>query len=242
MLVRVAGRLLIVFTMTLLVFSVPVARPAATVAASAPSVPQGLTATAHDNFVIKLSWKPSVGASGTMRYRVFRNGTAIGTKQAATTFTDKRSKANTFKYQVRAIDSAGRRSALSPAVTISSVKSTSLSGSAPATRRPSVPQGLTGQAESNFVVKLSWGTSVSSASGTMRYRVFRNGVAIGRLQTATTYSDQRARARTFRYQVRAVDSAGRRSALSPAITVTTVRVASSPSPSVSPSADPSPSA
>ncbi|CAN5689740.1 hypothetical protein BH23CHL7_BH23CHL7_13830 [soil metagenome] len=93
--------------------------PAGVAPASGPTVPQGLTATAANNYVVTLSWQPSSSsASGTLRYRVFRNGVAIGTKQTATTFTDQRSKVNTFSYQVRAIDAAGRKSALSPPVTI----------------------------------------------------------------------------------------------------------------------------
>ncbi|HVM31446.1 MAG TPA: peptidoglycan recognition family protein, partial [Candidatus Limnocylindrales bacterium] len=63
----------------------------------APTVPQGLVASAHDNFVIKLSWQPSSSSvAGTIRYRVFRNGSAIGTQQTALTYTDQRLKVNTF--------------------------------------------------------------------------------------------------------------------------------------------------
>ncbi|HVM30075.1 MAG TPA: hypothetical protein VM305_04820 [Candidatus Limnocylindrales bacterium] len=195
-----------------------------TAPAAAPSVPQGLAATAHDNFVVKLSWNASVSAAaGTVRYRVFRDGVAIGTKQTATTFTDQHLAAATFKYQVRAIDAAGNKSALSAAVTVSSVLVAGSSGSTNPGQNtgPTVPQALTATAETGFVVKLTWHASSSSAAGPIHYRVFRNGKAIGTKQTALTFIDQRNKVNTFTYQVRAIDSAGRRSALSPPITITT---------------------
>jgi hypothetical protein len=204
-----------------------------------PTVPEGLTATAHDNFVIKLSWQASSSSvAGPIHYRVFRNGTAIGTQQLALTYTDQRKAANTFEYKVRAIDAAGNKSALSAPVTITAVQyadgsaptpaptptpapSPSPSPTPPPSSGPSVPQGLTAVAEPGFVVKLSWQASTSSVAGTIRYRVFRNGSAIGTQQTALTYTDQRKKVNTFSYQVRAIDAAGNKSALSPPITVTT---------------------
>ncbi len=186
-----------------------------------PSVPQGLTASAQDNFVISLSWQPSTASvSGPVQYRVFRDGTAIGTKQSATTFTDQRTKANTFSYQVRAIDAAGNKSALSAPVTISSTKN---AGGTPPPSGVTVPQGLSASAHDNFVISLSWQPSSSSVAGTIRYRVFRNGTAIGTKQSATTFNDQRTKANTFSYQVRAIDAAGNKSALSPPVTISSRR-------------------
>ncbi|CAN5757925.1 hypothetical protein BH23CHL7_BH23CHL7_10040 [soil metagenome] len=86
-----------------------------------PSVPQGLTAVPDNNFVIRLSWQPSTSSTaGPIRYRVWRDGVAIGTKQTALTYVDQRKKVNTFTYRVRAIDAAGLKSALSPPITITS--------------------------------------------------------------------------------------------------------------------------
>ena len=201
-----------------------------------PTVPAGLTATAHDNFVIKLAWQASTSSvAGPIHYRVFRNGTAIGTQQLALTYTDQRKAANTFEYRVRAIDAAGNKSELSPPVTITAVQHTGGSPSptptpspgpsptptTPPTGGPTVPQGLVASAHDNFVIKLAWQPSSSSVAGTIRYRVFRNGTAIGTQQTALSYTDQRKKVNTFSYQVRAIDAAGNKSALSPPITVTT---------------------
>jgi hypothetical protein len=188
--------------------------------AAGPSVPQGLTGTPDNDFVIRLSWEPSVGAPEPLKYRVFRNGTAIGTLQTATTYVDQRSTENTFSYQVRAVDAAGRKSALSPPISVTSKKSVT---SPPPATGPSVPQGLSATPGSNFVINLSWQASTSDQAGQIRYRVFRSGNAIGTLQTSLTFVDQRNKANTFSYQVRAVDAAGHKSALSPPVTVTSRR-------------------
>jgi hypothetical protein len=120
----------------------------------------------------------------------------------------------------RAVDAAGRKSALSPPISVTSTKSVT---SPPPATGPSVPQGLTATPGSNFVINLSWQASTSDQAGTIRYRVFRNGNAIGSLQTSLTFVDQRSKVNTFTYRVRAVDAAGHKSALSPPVTVTSRR-------------------
>jgi hypothetical protein len=188
-----------------------------------PTVPAGLTAIARDGHLIELSWQASYSSnSGPIHYRLFRDGVAIGKRQLGLSYWDQRSKSRTFQYQVRAIDALGIQSELSVPVTITSV----LHGDGPGTTDtdlPSVPAGLTATAHDGYVVQLSWQPSISGVAGPIRYRVFRNGKAIGTKQTALTLTDKRRRARTFQYQVRAIDAAGRRSPLSAPVTVTTVR-------------------
>jgi hypothetical protein len=90
-------------------------------ALQAPStVPTALTAVAESNFVIRLSWQPSITATPTTMYRVFRNGRAIGKKQSGLEFIDKRPKAKWLTYRVRAIYADGSKSALSPPIRIKS--------------------------------------------------------------------------------------------------------------------------
>jgi hypothetical protein len=95
---------------------------AATVLAdtSAPSRPAGLTATAGSRSAA-LSWTASSDNVGVSGYRVFRDGTQVGTS-ASTSYTDSGlAPATTYSYTVEAYDAAGNRSAASaPAsVTIS---------------------------------------------------------------------------------------------------------------------------
>ena len=85
-------------------------------------MPQGLTATHAGGGTVSLAWQQSTSDNAPVRYRVFRNGRAIGTKQTALTYTDQLAKGVTARYQVRAIDSSGAKSALSPSLTFSAVK------------------------------------------------------------------------------------------------------------------------
>jgi D-alanyl-D-alanine carboxypeptidase len=86
---------------------------------------------------------------------------------------------------------------------------------------PSVPTGLAGVAGDDRYVTLTWDASTDNLPGTITYRVLRNGTAIGTRQTSTSYIDRPA-AGTHRYQVRAIDAAGNKSALSSSIYVTAV--------------------
>jgi cellulose 1,4-beta-cellobiosidase len=175
-------------------------------------VPQGLSATQASGGAVNLSWQPSTSsAAGTMRYRVFRDGVAIGSKQTATTYTDHPAAGNRT-YQVRAIDAAGYKSALSPGVAVV-VEAESSDASAPDTTAPSVPQGLTATALGYRRVALAWQPSTDDSGGTVRYRVIRNRRLVATV-TGTSFTDRPRYAGTYSYKLRAVDAAGNRSALS----------------------------
>jgi hypothetical protein len=86
------------------------------------------------------------------------------------------------------------------------------------TTPPSVPRGLTGESLGYRRVGLSWRASTDDSGGTIRYRIFRNGVRI-KTVTTTSYVDRPAYPGWYRYKVRAVDEAGNRSAFSTKISV-----------------------
>ncbi len=100
--------------------------------ASPPSVPAGLKTTSVTASSVALSWTASTDSGGTLAgYTVYRNGTSIGTANAATTtFTDSTAQpSTTYSYTVDAFDTAGNHSAQStalpvttPAAAASSVK------------------------------------------------------------------------------------------------------------------------
>jgi D-alanyl-D-alanine carboxypeptidase len=98
----------------------------------APSVPTALVGVAGDERYVTLGWKPSTdNMPGTIYYRVFRNGSSIGTRQTATMYVD-RPTAGTHRYQVRAIDAAGNKSALSASVYVTAVEQLTLTETRPA--------------------------------------------------------------------------------------------------------------
>ena len=82
-----------------------------------PSKPAGLTATATARSA-SLSWTAAADDVGVSGYRVFRDGTQVGTT-ASTSYTDSGlTPATTYSYTVEAYDAAGNRSAASdPAIT-----------------------------------------------------------------------------------------------------------------------------
>ena len=82
----------------------------------APSVPGSLAAAPRSGRYVKLTWAASRdNVPGTIRYRLFRDGTAIA-RTAMLTFTDRPS-AGKHTYRVRAIDASGNLSAKSVGVT-----------------------------------------------------------------------------------------------------------------------------
>ncbi len=83
---------------------------------TAPTVPSGIAAAPRSFRYVDLSWKASFdNMPGTIRYRVFRDGAAIGTTTLVT-FTD-RPRIGRHSYRVRAVDPAGNRSVKSAAAT-----------------------------------------------------------------------------------------------------------------------------
>ena len=77
---------------------------------SAPSIPQGLGATAISSTQINLAWNSSTDNVGVAGYRIYRGGTAIGTT-TSTTYSDTGLTASTsYTYTVTAYDAANNES------------------------------------------------------------------------------------------------------------------------------------
>jgi len=80
---------------------------------TAPTVPTGLSATGVSSTQINVGWTASTDNVGVTGYRVFRNGTQVGTP-AATTYQDTGlAPGTTYTYTVSALDAAGNESAQS---------------------------------------------------------------------------------------------------------------------------------
>jgi chitodextrinase len=72
----------------------------------APTAPTGLTVTATSQTTVSLGWTASSDNVGVTGYRIFRNGTQVGTS-ISTTYTDTGLAASTaYDYTVKAIDAA----------------------------------------------------------------------------------------------------------------------------------------
>jgi len=82
-----------------------------------PTTPTALKATATSGLTVSLSWSASTDNSGgTVTYRVYRDGNAVGTQQPGLTYVDHPTKAGSHSYVVKAMDPAGNTSAASTRV------------------------------------------------------------------------------------------------------------------------------
>ncbi|MCX8131224.1 MAG: PA14 domain-containing protein [Clostridia bacterium] len=80
----------------------------------APSVPSGLTASAVSSTQINLRWNSSTDNAGIAGYKIYRNGTHIGTVTSGTSYSDGGLTANTtYVYTILAFDASGNSSAQS---------------------------------------------------------------------------------------------------------------------------------
>ncbi|HEX5403377.1 MAG TPA: hypothetical protein VFX16_13850 [Pseudonocardiaceae bacterium] len=88
-------------------------------AAVPPAIPAQLVA-AVDHNAVELTWKAATGSHPVTQYVVFRDGKKVATVQGATTWRDTTAAAgHKYAYQVRAMDSTGAGSPLSPKVSVS---------------------------------------------------------------------------------------------------------------------------
>ncbi len=84
---------------------------------ASPTVPGGVTGTPTSPTTVDLTWQPATDDTGVTEYRVFRDGTQVGTS-ATTSFTDTGLTAGTaYAYTVAAADAAGNVSAPSAPAT-----------------------------------------------------------------------------------------------------------------------------
>ena len=85
---------------------------------TAPSVPAGLKASAASQSSVTISWNASTDNVGVAGYKVYRNGTQVGST-AGLSYTDSGLSASTaYSYSVAAFDAANNTSAVCAAVSI----------------------------------------------------------------------------------------------------------------------------
>src|SRR5262249_4027744 len=96
----------------------PASPPPPTADTSPPSVPTGVAATAVSGTQINLSWLASTDNVGVSGYKVFRNGTQVGTATITSYQDAGLSGGSTYGYTVAAYDAAGNASAPSSSVSV----------------------------------------------------------------------------------------------------------------------------
>ncbi len=181
---------------------------------TAPSTVGSLSTSVVSGPAALVTWSPASDDSGVAAYRIWRDGTELGTT-SATAFQDPDVVAgSTYTYAVAAVDTWGNvGSPVSRSVTIPTVDS----------RAPSAPGDLSATVDRKGHVSLSWAASSDDVAVT-GYTVTREGGRKALLSTLTTllstsYDDRPGRG-TWTYTVVATDAAGKTSA-PVSVTVTT---------------------
>lgn len=178
----------------------------------APSVPTNVAASSTVSTTVNVSWAASTDNVGVAGYRVFRNGSQIGTSVTTSYVDGTVSGSTSYSYRVSAYDAANN----------SSAQSTAASVTTPDTIPPTAPTSLSASAVSTSQINLSWGASTDvGGSGLAGYRIYRGGSFINST-SSTSYSDTGlATATAYSYTVASYDQATNTSAQSDTASATT---------------------
>jgi Ca2+-binding RTX toxin-like protein len=190
-----------------------------------PTVPGGLTATTTTSpLAVALSWSPSTDDLSAVSYRIYRNGSQVGTSTTNSWTDSGVAQTTSYSYTVRAIDSASNLGDASSSTQVAT----------PDVTAPSVPSGLSATASAGGV-SLGWQPASDNVAVT-GYEISRDHAVLG-VTGATTYSDLAAPSvGTLTYAIVALDAAGNRSA--PASVSLTLAASPPPPPPPPPSPPP----
>ena len=176
-----------------------------------PGPPGNLQATVTATGDVDLTWDAATDNVGVTAYRIYRDDQLLVTVGATTSHTDLDVPLGDHRYEVRAVDAAGRVSdASNPAdVTVTD------------TQAPSAPANLSATAVSPSQIDLAWEPATDDVAVTA-YEIHRDGALLTTIGPATSYSDGVIAPATHTYEVRALDAAGNRSDPSNSDTATVV--------------------
>jgi chitodextrinase len=191
---------------------------------TAPTVPEGLLATAVGQNAITLTWLAATDDVRVGGYRVFRDGVAAAlVTVTGNSFSDSGLAAgSTHSYRVAAIDAALNQSAQSNTATAT----TSLTNSSTTpsdNASPTAPLGLTATGISSSQISLTW-NAASDNIGVAGYKIYRDGFAteVATIMSGTAFVDSfLIGSTTHSYTVQAFDVAGNMSAQSQPAAATT---------------------
>jgi chitodextrinase len=177
---------------------------------AAPTVPAALVASAITNTSVTLTWTASTDNVGVTAYEVFRGTVSQGTTDATTMVVNGLTPATAYTLRVRARDAAGRWSAQSVALVVTTTNDTT---------PPSVPDGLASTGLTLDALTVVWNASTDDLAVTA-YEVYRDGVSVATTAVPSFSFTGLVLNTSYAIRVRARDAAGNFSALSAPLTVT----------------------
>lgn len=163
---------------------------------TAPSAPSGLSATASSSAKVDLAWSASTDNVGVAGYRIYRDGTEIGTSTVASFADTSVAGGTTYNYTVKASDVAGNLSASSNTATVKTVSLATVK----------ITSYSVGNITSNSAV-INWTTDAPS-SGEVSYGTSASGLAskvtVSNLTTSQSIKITGLKRRTtYYYQIKA---------------------------------------
>ncbi|QED59565.1 chitinase [Enterococcus durans] len=176
-----------------------------------PSKPTNLKVTATHSSV-SMNWTPSKDNVRVSHYNIYQNNQLIGTSNAASYTVVNLTPETQYSFSIEAVDTAGNHSLRSDILTITTSKETA--------QKPSVPRGLTVNNVTQDSVTISWAANDASEKVT-QYEIYREGVRIAVTGTTTFTDTGLMSAKSYVYQVKAINAVGTSEA-SQSVTATTL--------------------
>ncbi len=181
---------------------------------TSPSTPRDITASNVSSSQIILSWASSTDNVGVVGYRIWKNGTEVGTTSIPRFSFTGLLPATTYTFNVAAYDAMDNISTQSGSVSITT-------SSLPDTVPPSVPTGLSPAPNSAKQITLKWNPSTDNVEVT-GYTIFANGNVLATVPSGTSYVHTGLTPSTrYSYSVSAYDAAGNHSSPSASSAATT---------------------
>ena len=176
-----------------------------------PSVPDNVHKTGSTVSSITLAWDASTDDVGVTGYKVYRNGTLVGSP-GGTSFTDTGlAVSSSYTYTVSAFDGATNQSAQSAPY---------ISSSSNDTTPPTIPANVHTTSVFDTSINLAWDASTDDV-GVTGYKVYRNGTLVGTTASTSFNNTGLQPATNYSYTVQAYDAASNTSASSAALATQT---------------------
>jgi len=176
-----------------------------------PGAPRALAVVGGggDGF-LQLTWRAGARGDGRLAgYRVLRDGAVLG-QTRRTSWRLPAAPNRSYRFAVIAVDTRGRRSARSNAVTVRT-------GHQP----PATPAGLEALTVSDAEIGARWQPSRAAAGRIAGYRVLRDGAVVAQVTGTSLVLDHLAAGTAYRISVQAVDGLGYASRPAPAVSART---------------------
>jgi hypothetical protein len=138
-----------------------------------PGKPQHLVVTSVSSHAVTLRWKPAKHGVKAAGYEVLRDGKQIGTTRHHLYADHHVTAGRVYQYSVRAYDAGHQAGHATKAIRVHVPKAVV----PPDTQPPSVPGGVSAQAQSDTQIALSWSRSHDNVA-VAAYDVYRDGTFV----------------------------------------------------------------